>query len=225
MVPSMNIISFVTQKGGTGKSTLALSLAVKAEASGEKVCVLDLDPQGTSAAWFETRSRETPPVVGMDDIPDLDQALANLAKNGFTLTIIDTAGVDSHGTRNAMQAADLCLIPVRPSEADIKATAATVTALSGMGKPFAFILNQTPAGRQARLTAAVSMRLSTAAPVAPVAIATRMDHQYAYALGQGVSEYDPNGKAAAEVAELWEWSRKQMGMKAKANERQTKRRA
>lgn len=221
----MNIISFVTQKGGTGKSTLALSLAVKAEASGEKVCVLDLDPQGTSVAWFETRSSETPTVVGGDDIPNLDDALTNLAKNGYTLTIIDTAGVDSHGTRNAMQAADLCLIPVRPSEADIKATAATVKALSGMGKPFAFILNQTPAGRQARLTAAVSMRLSTAAPVASVAIATRMDHQYAYALGQGVSEYDPNGKAAAEVAELWDWSRKQMGMKAKAYERQTKRRA
>lgn len=218
----MKIISFVTQKGGTGKSTLALNMAVAAEATGEKVCVLDLDPQGTSANWYDTRSASTPAVVAGEHIDDLDAALANLAQNGYTLTIIDTAGVDSHATRGAMTVANLCLIPVRPSEADIKATNATITALSGMGKDFAFVLNQTPSAPRARLTAAVSLRLSTAAPVVPVAIATRMDHQYAYALGQGVAEYDPTGKAAAEVAELWAWCHKKIGMTA---HEQKKRRA
>jgi chromosome partitioning protein len=120
-----------------------------------------------------------------------------------------------------MQAADLCLIPVRPSEADIKATTATVTALTSMGKRFAFIINQAPAARKARLTTAVAMRLSTAAPVAPVPIAARIDHQYAYALGQGVTEYDPASKAAAELIELWEWCQKTI----KVSHEQEKRRA
>lgn len=218
----MKIISFVTQKGGTGKSTLALSLAVAAEATGQTVCVLDLDAQGTSFGWYDTRSAETPAVLSAEQAGNLPETLKKLAKAGYTLAIIDTAGVDSHATRGAMQAADLCLIPVRPSEADIKATTATVNALTGMGKTFAFILNQTPAARQARLTATVAMRLGTSAPVLPVALATRMDHQYAYALGQGVTEYDPNGKAAAEVGELWNACRKKIGM---TTHEQEKRRA
>jgi chromosome partitioning protein len=209
----MKIIAFVTQKGGTGKSTLALSLAVAAEAGGQKVCVLDLDPQGTSAGWYETRSAATPAVVSADQAGSLTDTIGKLAKADYSLVVIDTAGVDSHATRGAMQSADLCLIPVRPSEADIKATTATIAALTSMGKRFAFIINQAPAARKARLTTAVAMRLSTAAPVAPVPIAARIDHQYAYALGQGVTEYDRGGKAAAELIELWEWCQKTIGIK------------
>lgn len=208
----MKIISFVTQKGGTGKSTLALSLAVAAGEAGQKVCVLDLDPQGTSTGWYDTRSAETPAVLSAEQAGDLPTTLSKLAHAGYTLAIIDTAGVDSHATRGAMQASDLCLIPVRPSEADIKATTATINALTAMGKLFAFVLNQTPAARQARLTATVAIRLGTSAPVLPIALATRMDHQYAYALGQGVTEYDPGGKAAAEIIELWTACRKKIGM-------------
>lgn len=217
----MDVISFVTQKGGTGKSTLALNLAVAAEQAGERVCVIDLDPQGTAAAWYEARTVETPAVVTGEHVPDLDKALTRLRANGFTLVILDTAGVDSHATRGAMAAAKLCLVPVRPSEADIRATAATIASLASMGKRYAFVLNQAPPAPKARLTAAVSFRLSTSAPVAPLAVATRMDHQYAYALGQSVSEYDPAGKAAAEIAELWIWCRKQLGL----HDEQEKRRA
>ncbi len=68
----MRVISFVTQKGGTGKSTLAVNLAVTAEANGERVCILDLDPQGTSAAWYETRAAETPSVLDHDQAGQLD---------------------------------------------------------------------------------------------------------------------------------------------------------
>lgn len=218
----MHVISFVTQKGGTGKSTLAINLAVTAEKAGEKVCLLDLDPQRTSADWYEGRAAETPAVVAGEDVPDLPQALKALDKAGYTLAIIDTQGVDTHGTRGAMGAADLCLIPVRTSEADIKATKATVSALQGMGKEFAFVLNQAPAQPRARLTAAVSLRLSTSAPVAPLAIAARMDHQYAYALGQGVAEFEPDGKAAQEIESLWTWCRKKLGGKTHG---QTKRSA
>jgi chromosome partitioning protein len=218
----MRVISFVAQKGGVGKSSLALSLAVAAESSGERVCVLDLDPQSTSASWYETRTAETPSVLDHNQVADLPPTLARLRAAGFTLVVIDTAGVDSHATRGAMRAADLCLIPVRPSEPDVKATMPTIKALEGMGQHYALVINQAPTTRQARLTAAVSIRLSSQGMVVPVPVAARIDHQYAYALGQGVTEYARDGKAAAEVAELWAWCRKRM---ESSNGQQTKRSA
>src|SRR5215203_4466978 len=133
----MNVISFVTQKGGTGKSHLAVSLAVAAEAAGEMVCILDLDPQGTSHDWYQTRTAETPAVLDHNQAGMLPETLTKLRKAGYTLVIIDT-----HGTRGAMQTANLCLIPVRPSEADMKATMPTVAALHDMGKRFALVVNQ-----------------------------------------------------------------------------------
>lgn len=216
----MRVISFVTQKGGTGKSTLAVSLAVVAEASGEKVCILDLDPQGTSAGWYETRLAETPAVLDHGQVDDLQRTLKRLETAGFTLVILDTPGNDSHATRGAMRAADLCLIPVRPSEADVKATMPTIRALNGMGQDFALVINQAPVNKQARLTAAVVMRMSTEGVVLPLSIANRVDHQYAYALGQGVSEYGPDGKAAAEIADLWAGCRKRLEVKNAASQTQ-----
>ena len=218
----MNVISFVTQKGGTGKSHLAVSLAVVAEAAGETVCILDLDPQGTSNDWYRTRAAETPAVLDHNQAGPLTPTLTKLQKAGYSLVIIDTPGVDTHSTRGAMQAADLCLIPVRPTEADLKATMPTVSALHGMGKLFALVVNQASTNRQARLTSAVTTRLSSSGVVVPVPIAQRMDHQYAYALGQGVSEYAPDGKAAEEMADLWGWCRKQLEV---SHGQQTKRRA
>lgn len=207
----MKTISFVTQKGGTGKSHLAISLAVYAEEQGEKVCLIDLDPQGSTAAWYDTRAAETPAVITAEHFTSLPDVLRTLEAGGYTLAIIDTQGQDSHATRGAMAAADLSLVPVRPSEADIRASQPTAAALSEMGKRFAFVINQAQPSPRARLTGAVSLRLSTSHQVAPVAIAARMDHPYAYALGQGVTEYDPTGKAAGEIAGLWMWCRKQIG--------------
>ncbi|HEY0331430.1 MAG TPA: ParA family protein, partial [Rhodopseudomonas sp.] len=75
---------------------------------------------------------------------------------------------------------------------------------------FALVINQAPVNKQARLTAAVVMSMSSEGVVLPLSIANRVDHQYAYALGQGVSEYGPDGKAAAEIADLWAGCRKRL---------------
>lgn len=219
----MRVICLATQKGGTGKSTLAVSLAVAAEADGEKPVVIDMDPQGTSAHWHHMRAAESPPVLDHNEATSLEPTLAKLGAAGFTLAVIDTPGSDSHATRAAMRAADLCLVPVRPSEADVKATEPTTKALLALGRPFALVINQAPPNRQARLTSAVALRLSTSGTVAPSALAARIDHQYAYALGLGVTEFSPKSKAAAEIADLWAWCRKTL--KVGAHDQQTKRRA
>jgi chromosome partitioning protein len=185
-----------------------LNLAVTAELLGERVVVVDLDPQGTAASWHKARKSETPVLIEHTKAGSLDETLRRLSARGFSLALIDTAGTDSVVTHSAMRAADLCLVPVRPSEADVRATMPTVRALSAMGRPYALVVNQAPA----RLVAKVPLRLVADGPVLPVVIAARVDHQYAYALGQGVQEFAPEGKATAEIIELWQAVRIRMGL-------------
>ena len=204
----MKVLGLMTQKGGTGKTTLAASLGVVAHEMGERVFLIDMDPQGSLTAWSARRSAEQPPV---DKIaPDkLASAIGTLAKQGYSLVIIDTAGIDSAATSAAMHAAGLCLIPARPSALDIEAARPTIGALSRLQRPFAFVLNQAPVGRTNRPLDA-SRALGLLGVLAPTLIAQRSDHMDAIALGMGVTEFNPTGKAAEEVRQLWAWANKRM---------------
>ena len=122
----------------------------------------------------------------------------------MTLTIIDTAGGWSDTATAAIGAADLCLIPVRPSPADIEAAVPTLAAIRERGKPFAFVLNQTPA-RSARLEGAAASLGETAASLhvtgvlALPRIVLRNDQQDALGKGLAVTEYAHEGKSADEI--------------------------
>ena len=209
----MRTITLVTQKGGAGKTTIAASLAVAAAQAGEKVIALDLDPQGSLAAWGDTRSVEEPAVdrIGPDNLANLPAILKALAAEGYTLAILDTAGIASTGGNLAMQAADLALIPARPSRLDLQATMPTIEALMRleMRERFAFILNQCPAGRSSRATEAAN-GLGMFGVLAEPMLTQRADHQDALAAGQGVTEYARDGKAADEIRALWIWTARKM---------------
>lgn len=199
----MKTIALVTQKGGTGKSSLAVSLAVAAAQEGRQPYIIDLDPQGTARNWFERREADSPQVAAIE-AARIPAAVATLKAQGFDFLVIDTAGVDTPATVSAMQVADLCLIPARPSIADIEASRATVGTLTRLGRPFAFVLNQCPPGKSMRTSDAYRV-LNLGGVVATATLATRADHIDALAMGQGVTERDPGGKAAAEVRELLTW--------------------
>jgi len=212
----MRTITLVTQKGGAGKTTLAASLAVAAAQAGETVVALDLDPQGSLASWGDTRAAEAPAVdrVGTEKLPQLPAILTALGKRGFTLAILDTAGTESTGGNLAMRAADLCLIPARPSRLDLQATLPTVEALMRleMRERFAFVLNQCPSGRNSRTTEAAS-GLAMFGVLAEPMMTQRADHQDALAAGQGVTEFARDGKAAEEIRALWGWINRKMNSK------------
>lgn len=209
----MRTITLVTQKGGSGKTTITASLAVAAAEAGEKVVALDLDPQGSLAAWGDNRTEEAPAVdrLGADRLAELPRILAALGEQGFTLAVLDTAGVASTGGNLAMQAANLALIPARPSRLDLQATMPTIETLMrlGMRDRFAFVLNQCPAGRSARTSEAAS-GLGMFGVLAEPALTQRADHQDALAAGKGVTEYAPEGKAADELRALWAWADRKM---------------
>ena len=84
----MRIITLVTQKGGTGKTTLAASLAVAAHEAGEKVLALDLDPQGSLATWGDIRDADAPHIepIPAAKVADLATLISSVEGQGFTLT-------------------------------------------------------------------------------------------------------------------------------------------
>jgi chromosome partitioning protein len=108
----MRTIAFVGQKGGSGKSTIALSLAVAAHEMNEKVSLIDMDPQGLLANWAKIRANGDIDVIASGAAP-LPALLASLERKAVTLAIVDTPGAEGAASSAAMQAADLNIVPSR----------------------------------------------------------------------------------------------------------------
>jgi chromosome partitioning protein len=203
----MRVISFVTQKGGAGKSTLAVNCAVAAERARLKTLILDLDDQGSAEAWYQVRDAETPRLVKIGSWK-LPEAMAMAKSHGYDLVVIDTPGRDEPSVNAAVRAADFVVIPCRPTPVDLKATPPTVATINRLEKPSVFVLTQTPPrGERVREAEAA---LATLGVVCPVRIVARAAYQDAHGAGLGVLEFDPEGKASAEIAELWRWMIKKM---------------
>lgn len=204
----MRVISLISQKGGTGKSTLTINLAIAAEAAGTQALILDADPQGTAEAWFQDREADLPLLVRVTST-ELETALERANTSGIDWVLIDTPGRDEPATAAGIRVADFCLIPCRPSPADMKACPPTVATMRRLNKPFAFVLSQTPP-RGYRIREA-EKGLSILGPVCPSPIVSRTSYQDAQGLGLGVTEYDTEGKAASEIMNLWQWLEKKIG--------------
>src|ERR1700684_2319342 len=198
----MRTIAFVTQKGGSGKSTIASSLAVAAHEMKEKVCVIDMDPQGSLANWAKTRGSGDIEVIasGAARLPAL---LSSLERRGFTLAILDTPGAEGAASSAAMQVADLNIVPSRPSLFDLWASARARTALTEIGAKFVFLLNQCPPAQTARVQDGVEALEEMGELISPLILA-RVDYQDAARRGRGVTELNPSGARAPEMVSLWQ---------------------
>jgi chromosome partitioning protein len=203
----MKVISFVTQKGGSGKSTLCISLAVAAQEAGRTVCILEMDRQATITEWMKTRTAETPEVAQVA-ADRLDGVIDRLRTAEYDFVFIDTPGVDNPGTTSAIRIADLCLVPCRPTPADLRAFKPTLAAIQRLSKDFAFILNQAPP-RSYRVRDTAE-GLAVLGLLSEVNVVMRNDHQDAIGTGQGVTEFNPTGPAADEIRRLWSWIENKM---------------
>jgi chromosome partitioning protein len=198
----MQVIAFVTQKGGSGKTTLAFCCAVAAQERGAKVLILDMDAQGTAEAWYQDREADTPKLIRLDAV-QLPQALEAARTQQFDVVLLDTPGRDEPATAAAIRAADFCIIPCRSTPGDMKATPPTVATIKRLGKQAAFVLTQT-APRGGRLAEAEA-GLGMLGMVSPIRIVQRHAYQDAQGRGQGVTEFEPEGKAAEDIRRLWQW--------------------
>ena len=199
----MYVLALVTQKGGSGKSTLAVGLAVAAMENGERVAFVEADPQGTISKWKERRGKPYPLVDRVTDSTEIERSLSRFEAEGIWLAIIDTAATNNTLAMDAIARADLCLIPARPSPADIEAAIPTLVAIRRLKRRFAFVLNQTPP-RGCRLSEAATSLNSLGVLALPY-VGQRNDHQDALGAGFGVTEFAKGGKASEEIRELWCW--------------------
>jgi chromosome partitioning protein len=197
----MKTICIAAQKGGSGKTTLARNLAVAATQDGQRVLVLDLDPQQSLRAWWNGRDSDAPMMLADDPAPHALRATLDAAKSHFDLVVIDTPPAAPAWLTETLRAADLALIPVRPSPDDLRAVGATIAALGGAGVPFAFVMSQTP---RAKITDEAVRVLAQHGRVAPVNIAQRVIYAETAATGQGVTETSDR-KAAQELASVWDY--------------------
>ena len=210
----MKTIALVTQKGGAGKSTLAFSLGVAALETGERVCLVDLDPLATLTNWGVTRDETDVPVL-LSTADKLPAALAMLAAHGVTLAILDTPGAGGATAEAAMAAAQLCIIPARPNAFDLRASEITRKALKKAHCDYVFVLNQCPPAQQsARIEEGVAALEAMGGLLSPL-VRARVDYQEAARLGLGVTELNPNGPAASEIRALWASLKKRLAKCAK----------
>ena len=198
----MRVIAIVAQKGGTGKTTLTVSLAVAAMQAGRSVVIVDLDPQATISKWSDRREAESPAVVSAQPAR-LSLVLQAAGKAGADLVFIDTPPRAEQAAIAAVKAADLILIPCRPAIYDLETVTTTLDLIRlSEGKPAVAVLNAVlPRGTKHEQAADIIQGLQL--PVCPASLGQRVAFDHASTVGQTAQEYDPYGRAATEIKQVY----------------------
>lgn len=198
----MRVISIVSQKGGAGKTTLAINLAVTAVAQGARVTLFDLDPQATAATWGDRRQAEAPRIISAQ-AARLPQLLKQVDA-GTDWVFIDTPPAISNTTLAAVKVANHILVPCRAAIFDLDTLGATLELVRIVQREAIVVLNAAP-HRGPDAKEARTVIANCGAAIAPVTLGHRAAFQHAATVGLGAIEYEPSGKAASEVRELFSW--------------------
>ena len=199
----MHVIAVASQKGGSGKTTLAGHLAVAADRAGAgPVALVDTDPQGSLAEWWNARVAETP-LFARTAAERLAEDIGRMSELGIKLLVIDTPPAIEATNSEVVRAADHVVVPARPSPHDLRAAGATVELVERLGKRLIFVINgATP---RARITSEAVMALSQHGTLAPVVIHQRTAFAASMIDGRTVMEIPDEPRASAEVSTLWEY--------------------
>ena len=201
----MKTLAIIGQKGGSGKTTTALGLAVEAVKAGKRVAVIDLDPQATAANWGDRRADKENPAVVSCQASRLSQVMEAAKAQGVELVIIDTPGKSSEAAIAAAKVADRVLLPIQPHLFDIETLGSVKEILSLAGNPRAAVLvNRAPVQGKRHADTQEGLQ-AMGLESAPVVLFNRAAHGDAANLGQTAREYEPKGKAAQEMGDLYEY--------------------
>src|ERR1700745_2915684 len=211
----MRVLALASQKGGSGKTTLSGHLAVQAQMAGAgPVCLIDIDPQGSLADWWNEREADMP-AFAQTTVAPLASDLEVLRQQGFRLAVIDTPPAITMAIQSVIAVAELIVIPTRPSPHALRAVGATVALLDRAGKPLIFVVNA--ATPKAKITYEAAVALSQHGTVAPVTLHHRTDFAASMIDGRTVMEIDPEGRSAKGGGELWEYISDPLGKQFRPN--------
>lgn len=203
----MQTISILGQKGGTGKTTTALALAVAAIKVGRSVAVIDLDPQTTATNWADRRTTADDGLTVVScQVARLRFVLDAAKSEGADLVIIDTPAKSSEAGIEAARAADIVLVPVRPQIYDLETLQAIRDILRLAGDPSSFVVINSAPIQGKRHLEAQEVAKSLGFAVCPIVLYLRAAYGDAPNTGQTVTEYEPDGKAALEVEQLYKFT-------------------
>jgi len=205
-------IALLSQKGGSGKTTLSLNLAIAAARAKLSVVVIDLDPQQSASRWARLRQADNPVIVS-GHAPNLATLVAQARDGGADIAVIDTAPKSESAALVAAKSADLLLIPCQPSSLDLDAVADSVNIARLSGRPAAFVLNACKPGTLLTEMAAEALA-EYGLPIVPVRIGSRVAFVKSLAEGQGVVEFEPSGRSAQEIIQLFTHARRLAAVKA-----------
>lgn len=216
----MKTITVAGQKGGAGKTTIAVHLAAAASGAGLRVAIIDADPQGSASAWAAARPATAAPIpvaplIGRDVLGGIEAAKVD----GFDLVIVDTPPHASAAAAPALSVADVVLVPVRPSVLDLAALPAALALVDAAGRPSVLVLSAIPS----RCAEAIEVRATLEAggrAVAESEIGDRADFRRALASGHAVAETAPRSAAAREIRALWREIGAKIGFKMEVNNEQ-----
>lgn len=202
----MRSIAVIARKGGSGKTTVAVHLALAAHLRGLATTVADTDPQGSTSEVLKVRAGAGPRLVASTG-EGLRQVQAEAKTAGTQALIIDTPAASEGEIAHAIALSNLAILVIRPTFLDLAASIQTAQILRQLRKPGLIVLNQAPTARggveppavKRALEALQLMRL----PVIPTILRSRVGYQTALATGRSAEELEPGGPAARELAEFW----------------------
>ncbi len=204
----MLIVALASQKGGAGKTTLAGHLAVEAERSqAGPVALVDADPQGSLAEWWNDRAANTPVFVHTS-MARLSDDLDRMRDLGIKILIIDTPPAVTETIGKVVAISDLVVVPTRPSPHDFRSVVRTVDLVEQYGKPMVFVING--AHPTARITNQAVIALSQHGTLAPAIIHQRTDFASSMIDGRTVMEQKRKTRSAGEIGVLWEYLQRRL---------------
>lgn len=202
----MKTLGIIAQKGGSGKTTLGIHVAVHASRRGRKVLLVDLDPQASARAWWRRR-RDPRPALVQAEADTLGATLDQARNQGFDLVVVDTAPHNSPAASTSARLSDLVVIPSRPAILDLDAIGASATLVKEVRVVARIVLNGCPPPtRHGEPHIVIEAREALEVygiPVFGPAVSQRAAFSHALIDGRAVTEFDAKGKAAAEIERLW----------------------
>ena len=204
----MLVVSVLARKGGTGKSTAVRCLAVEALKAGRRVVVIDADPQPTCYRWGQRRAAVGIPVplVVVPAPGGLAAQIDGYRAQGVDLILVDTPPTATPAVNASLDHSTGALVVTRPNPEDLESVQESLRVASAQRRRTGVILWQAPPDKRVKAVALAREALEAmGADVCPTAISASISYPYAYAEGLTPQEREPEGRARAELADVWGW--------------------